>query len=70
MWLDCGQFGKVTLDRVAPGIVVAKDEQTIPPGMVVLFVSVDGAIQQHSVRLVSAFRGRVAKFSFDDGTPF
>jgi hypothetical protein len=71
MWLDCGKFGRVPLDRVGQGIVVAKDAHEVPPGMVELIVCVDGEVQRHIVRLITGFRRRrLAKFSFDDGTPF
>ena len=71
MWLDCGQYGQIPLDRIGRGLAVAKGAQSVPACMATLFVSVDGDVQQHLVRLTSAFRGRVVKFCFDDGVaPF
>jgi hypothetical protein len=57
MWLDCGHFGTVRLERITPKSVVAKEPCNIPPCEADLVVVVDGHPTRHRVMLTSGFSG-------------
>ena len=55
MWLDCGPYGKVKLERITPKSVVAKDSHEIPPCDAEIVVTVDGQFVRNQVMLTSGF---------------
>lgn len=58
MWLDCGEHGCVTLNRITPKLVVSRTPRDIPPCLADLVVTVDGRMSRSRVNLVSGFSAK------------
>jgi hypothetical protein len=73
MWLDCGNYGLLPLNRISPESVCSPSPRDIPPCIAELVVTVDGLVIRNRVNLTAGFsrnRESALALAVDDIAPF